>query len=179
MLNSERFSMFKKLKGKSLIKRTERNLDKRDLSQVNSTVKTLGFLVDETLFQDFELLYDFSVFLGLQRKDVKVFSFVEYRKKAPSLRQDQVNNKDFSWDGSINNQNAREFLDKPLDVLVGYYRGSHEFLDLMVSESKAKFKDGTAGADERLYDLLIELDIDNTEAIKTELKKYLTVLNKL
>ena len=62
---------------------------------------------------------------------------------------------------------------------MGYYRGSHEFLDLMVSESKAKFKVGTAGADERLYDLLIELDIDNTEAIKTELKKYLTVLNKL
>jgi hypothetical protein len=171
--------MFKKLKGKSIRKQTEKNLDKRDLSQLNSTVKTLGFLVDESKFQDFELLYDFSVFLGLQRKDVKVFSFVEYKKKAPSLRQDQVNNKDFSWDGTINNQNAKEFLNKPFDVLVGYYKGTHEFLDLMVSESMAKFKVGMAGADERLYDLLIELDISKTEAIKVELIKYLRVLNKL
>jgi hypothetical protein len=171
--------MFKNLKEKSLKKQTERNLHKRDLSQVNSRVKTLGFLVDEASFQDFDQLCDFSVFLGLQRKDVKVFSFVEYKKRGPNLRQDQVNNKDFSWNGTINNQNAKEFLSKPLDVLVGYYRGTHEFLDLMVSESKAKFKVGTAGADARLYDLLIELDVDNTEAIKIELKKYLRVLNKL
>jgi hypothetical protein len=171
--------MFKKLKEKSLKKQTLRNLEKRDLSQVNAPLKTLGFLVDEALFPDFEKLYSFSDYLGLQRKDVKLFSFVEFKKKAPSLRFDQVNNKDFSWDGTINNKNAKEFLNQPYDVLVGYYRGNHEFLDLMVSESMAKFKVGVAGADDRLYDLLIDLDISKTEAIKAELKKYLTVLNKL
>lgn len=171
--------MFKKLKRKSIQKQTDKNLNNRDLSQVNAPAKSLGFLVDEALFWDFDKLYSFSKFLGFQPKDVKVFSLVEFKKKAPSLRQDQISNKEFSWDGTISNLDAKEFLNRPFDVLVGYYSGSHEFLNLMVSKSKAKFKVGVAGADDRLFDLLIALDINDTEAFKTELKKYLTVLNKL
>lgn len=171
--------MFEKLKRKSLRKQTQKNLLKRDLSQVNGSVKTIGFLVDEVSFTDFEKLYEYSKALGVQRKDIKVFSFVPYQKKAPSLRQDQINNKDFSWGGTIKNTSATEFLKTPFDVLIGYYNGTHEFLDLLVSESKAKFKVGVVGADERLFDLLIAVDVAKTEAFKLELKKYLTVLNKL
>ncbi len=171
--------MFKKLKRKSIQKQTDKNLKDRDLSNVNASAKSLGFLVDETSFRDFDKLYSFSSFLGFQPKDVKVFSFIEFKKKAPSLRQDQISNKEFSWDGTISNLNAKEFLNRPFDVLVGYYSGYHEFLDLMVSKSKAKFKVGVTGADDRLFDLLITIDINETEAFKTELKKYLTVLNKL
>jgi hypothetical protein len=171
--------MLKKLKRRSIKKKTDKNLLKRDLSQVNAPLKTLGFLIDEDSFQDFEKLYDYSKYLGLQRKDIKVFSFIEFKKKAPSLRQDQITNKDFSWDGLINNQSAKEFLTKDFDVLVGYYNGTHEFLDLMVSESKAKFKVGSAGADKRLFDLLIGINPLETEIFKTELKKYLIILNKI
>jgi len=171
--------MFKKLKRKSIQKQTDKNLINRDLSQLNSAVKSIGFLVEETVFQDLEKLYGYSKHLGFQRKDVKVFSFVEFKKRAPTLQQDQINNKDFSWDGTISNLNAKEFLNRPFDVLVGYYKGSHEFLDLMVSESKAKFKVGVEGSDSRLFDLLIAIDIHKTEAFKDELKKYLTVLNKI
>lgn len=171
--------MFKKLKRKSIQKQTDKNLNNRDLSEVNAPAKSVGFLVDEMTFRDFDKLYDFSKFLGFQPKDVKVFSFIEFKKKAPSLRQDQISNKDFSWDGTISNMNANEFLDRPFDVIVGYYNGSHEFLDLMVSKSKAKFKVGVTGSDDRLFDLLLTIDINDTEAFKTELKKYLTVLNKI
>jgi hypothetical protein len=171
--------MLKNLKKKSIRKQTIKNLEKRDLSEVNAPLRTLGFLVDETFFQDFENLLEYSKFLQIQPKDVKVFSFIEYKKKAPSLRLNQISNKDFSWGGVIQNQSAKEFLNLPLDVLVGYYKGSHEYLDLMVSESNAKFKVGGVGADRRLFDLIIEIDMHNTEAFKIELKKYLTVLNKL
>ena len=171
--------MFKKLKQISIKKITDKNLINRDLSQINARLKTLGFLVDEEVFQDFEALYEYATPLGIQRKDVKVFSFVEYKKKAPSLRQDQISDKDFSWGGVINNLNAQEFLSKPFDVLIGYYEGSHEFLDMMVSESKAKFKIGGLAADDRLFDLLIAVKIDQTDTFKNETKKYLTVLNKI
>ena len=171
--------MFKKLKRKSIQKQTDKNLNNRDLSEVNAPAKSLGFLVDEATFRDFDKLYSFSKFLGFQHKDVKVFSFIQFKKKAPSLRQNQISNKEFSWDGSITNLNAKEYLNRPFDVLVGYYSGSHEFLDLMVSKSRAKFKVGVAGADTRLFDLLVAIDINEIEAFKTELKKYLTVLNKL
>ncbi|MFT4669916.1 MAG: hypothetical protein ACI9M9_001670 [Flavobacteriaceae bacterium] len=171
--------MFKKLKQNSIRKTTDKNLINRDLSQINAPLKTLGFLVDETVFQDFEALYDFSNLLGIRHKDVKIFSFLGFKKKAPSLRQDQISDKDFTWDGAIKNLSAQEFLSKSFDVLIGYYNGKNAFLDLMVSESKAKFKIGGIGADERLFDLLIAVDIDKTEAFKNETKKYLTILNKL
>lgn len=171
--------MFKKLKQKSLQKQTERNIRQRDASQVNEPLTRLGLLVDESEFQDFEELYDFSMLLGIQRKDVKVFSFLPTKQKLPSLRQNQIYHKDFTWKGEIHNQNAREFLEMPFDVLIGYYKGSHEFLDLMVSASKAKFKVGVARADPRLYDLIIEIEPEDISAFKTELKKYLKILKKI
>ena len=73
--------MLKNLKKKSIRKQTIKNLEKRDLSEVNAPLRTLGFLVDETFFQDFENLLEYSKFLQIQPKDVKVFSFIEYKKK--------------------------------------------------------------------------------------------------
>lgn len=171
--------MFDKLKRRSLRKLTERNLANRDLSKVNSPLKTLGFLVDEMQFQDLDVFYDFYEELYLIPKDVKVFSFIEVKKKLPSLRQNQVQCKDFNWKGEMHNQNASEFLEKEFDVLVGYYKGKNEFLDALIAQSKAKFKVGFAGSESRLFDLLIDVKLDDTEIFKAELKKYLTVLRKI
>ncbi|WP_290625575.1 hypothetical protein [Altibacter sp.] len=171
--------MLKKLKQRSLQKLTEKNLKDRDLSQMNAPLTRLGFLVDESEFQEFDVLYDFASALGIQRKDVKVFSFLESKRKLPSLRHNQVYNKDFTWKGELHNQNAQEFLDVPFDVLIGYYKGSNEFLDLMVSASKAKFKVGVIHADPRLYDLIIAIPPENVNGFRDELKKYLKILNKI
>lgn len=171
--------MFEKLKRRSLRKLTERNLASRDLSRVNAKMKTLGFLVDERIYQEFDVLEDFAIDLNLIPKDVKVFSFIEVKRKMPSLRHNQVQCKDFNWKGEMHNQNASEFLERDFDVLVGLYEGKHEFLDALVSESKAKFKVGFAGADERLFDLLIGVKPTEIDAFRSELKKYLVILGKL
>jgi len=171
--------MFEKLKRRSLRKLTERNLANRDLSQVNSKMKTLGFLVDEKLFSEFEKLEDFYKDLNLIPKDVKVFSFIEVKRKLPSLRHNQVQCKDFNWKGEMHNQNANEFIDRNFDVLVGYYEGKNEFLDALISQSRAKFKVGFSGADDRLFDLIISIKPTAVDAFRVELKKYLTILGKI
>ena len=171
--------MFEKLKRKYLKKQTEENLKKRDLTLRNAPLKTLGFLIDENIIHDLDTLYNFSKDLQLHRKDVKVYSFREVKKKLPTLVQNQINNKDFSWRGDINNQNAKEFLDIPFDVIIGYYHGKNEFLDVMMSKSKSKFKVGFKGGDERLYDLLMDINPNNIEDFKLELIKYLKILNKI
>lgn len=171
--------MFKKIKQRSLRKQTEKNIRQRDTSHMNEPLTRLGFLIQEVDFEDLEELYEFSSLLGIQRKDVKIFSFLTFKKKLPSLRQNQVHDKDFTWRGEINNQNAQEFLDIPFDVLIGYYKGSNDFLDLMVSASKAKFKVGVANADSRLYDLIIEIEPHKINEFKSELKKYLKILKKI
>nr|WP_133240813.1 hypothetical protein [Marixanthomonas spongiae] len=157
----------------------EHSLKKRDVSQINSTLKTMGFLVDEATFQDFEKLYECSGYFNLQPKDVRVFSFLEVKRKLPSLRQNQLHNKDFNWKGELHNQNAQEFIDTPFDVLIGYYNTKNDFLNAVVAASQAHFKVGLKGADPRLFDLLIDVKLEQMEPFKKELKKYLTVLNKI
>src|SRR5690606_25541955 len=171
--------MLKKVKHHSLKKHTEKKLNERDISQRNTPLKYLGFLVDEAFFDDFEMLYEFGSELGLQRKDIKVFTFVETRRRIPSLRQNQITNKEFTFRGEIQNQNAREFLDFPFDVLIGFYKGKHEFLSAMAAQSNSKFKSGFNGADERIYDLLLAMDIQKPEIFKAEVKKYLQIFKKI
>ena len=171
--------IFKNLKRKSLKKGLDTHLNERDTSGINAKVKSIGFLVDEAYSPDFEKFYDIFKEFKLQPKDVKVFSFVESKKKLPSLQQNQVQNKDFDWKGNLHNQNAQEFLDKEFDVLVGYYPEQHQILDVLVASSKAKFKVGFHGTDERLYDLLLHVPFKDFTLFKSELKKYLEVLGKM
>lgn len=171
--------MLKILKYNSLKKHIEKNLLERDVTQRNAPLKQLGFLVDETSFDDFEMLYDFGKELGIQQKDIKLFTFVETRRKIPSLRQNQITNKEFTWRGEIQSQNALEFLNFPFDVLIGFYNDQHKFLSAMVAQSKAKFKIGINATDERMYDLLLAVDPQNQNDFKKEVKKYLKLFKKI
>ena len=49
----------------------------------------------------------------------------------------------------------------------------------MSSKSKAKFKVGFNGVDNRLFDLIINVDPQITLDVKSELLKYFKVLNKI
>lgn len=171
--------MFEKLKQKSILKQTSKVLNKRDTSNRNVSMKTLGFLVDETLCHDFEKLKTFSKECNLKYKDVRIFSYKEIKKKLPSLVQNQTNNKDFSWRGEINNQNANEFLEIPFDVMVGFYSESNVFMDLMMAKSKAKFKVGFGQTDPRILDLVLHVEASNFKAFKSEFIKYLKIFNKI
>ena len=171
--------MFEKIKRRALRKHIERNLGKRDRSEVNAPMKTLGFVVDERLLQDFEKLYDLAGYFHIHPNDISVFSFLEVKKKQPSLRQNQVNNKHFTWKGDLHNQNAEEFLNRSFDVLVGFYAEENVYMDLLVSESEAKFKVGFSGADDRLFDLVLGMSPNDFNEFKKELKKYLEVLGKI
>jgi hypothetical protein len=170
--------MLKKLKLYFLKKRTETSLLKRDVSQRNTSLKYLGFLVDEAFFDDFEKLFQFGTQLGLQRKDIKLITFLETKKKVPSLRQNQISNKEFSWKGEVQSKNAKEFLNFPFDAIIGLYNGKHHYLDAMMAQSKAKFKIGFNDSDERLYDLLLTIDLKKPETFKGEVEKYLKILKK-
>lgn len=171
--------MLEKLKHTSLRKQTERNLSKRDISQRNTPLKHLGFLVNEAFFDDLETLNKFGTELGLEPKNIKQFTFIETRKKIPSLRSNQISNKQFNWRGEIQSENAREFLDFPLDVLIGIYNGRQDFLDAMMAESKAKFKIGFNDADDRLFDLILTVDLKKPQLFEAEVAKYLKILNKI
>lgn len=171
--------MFKKIKEQSLRKHLNRSLEKRDMSQRNSKLNYLGFLVDEGFYGDIEFLRRMGNNLGLHSKDVKVFTFLDVPRKLPSLRIDQVTSKEFNWRGEIRSQNALEFLDYRFDVLIGIYQSPHNFMDLMMARSEAHFKVGFEDANKEIFDLILNIDPRDNKLFKSELEKYLKVLDKI
>lgn len=171
--------MLNKLKKSTLQKKINKSLSERNLSERNSSLVHLGFLVDESIFNDFDKLNQFGIELGVQEKDIKHFTFVETGRKIPSLSHNQITNRNFGWNGEIKNQNAKEFLGHPFDVLISFYEGKNKFLDLLTAESQAKFKIGFNDCDQRLFDLVLGVDLQKFEQFKIEVSKYLRALNKI
>ena len=171
--------MLKRFQKIFLKKSIDKNLENRDVSKINDQLHSIGFLVDEEINIAFESFYEISKELGLHEKDVKIYFFSDLKTNTPTLHQNKINNKHFSWKGEIHNKNANEFLETPFDVLVGYYRTKNNYLDLMTSKSNAKFKVGFKEIDNRLFDLLIDVDPLNISGLKKELLKYFRTLNKI
>ena len=60
-----------------------------------------------------------------------------------------------------------------------YYSEDKLMLNLVAVQSKAKFKIGFSGINELINDLSIATDIENIKEFTFELKKYLSILNKI
>ena len=171
--------MIKRIQKIFIRKNITKNLKKRTMFGINDSLKTIGFLVNEEDHIDFEIFFDISNALGVQQKDTKIFSFTDIKTKTPTLIQNKIFSNHFNWRGEINNNNALDFLNTQLDVLVSYYDTKNNYLNLMTSKSKAKFKVGFNGVDNRLFDLIINVDPQKNLDVKGELLKYFKVLNKI
>jgi hypothetical protein len=71
------------------------------------------------------------------------------------------------------------FIDTEFDALICFYKEDALELNSVTAQSNANFKIGLSNTDQRLYDLIIDVKPSNFQLFKEELKKYLTVLNKL
>ncbi len=170
--------MFAKLKLKILQKKLDKNLKSRDRSQLHSQVKTMAFIFDEDDFKDIETLLEITSSFGVEQDHVRFLAFQKY-KKGLDLKLYQVHHKQVKWNGTIDNKEAKMFLEQPFDVLIGFYNGMHPYMDFLNSASKARFKVGLENSDLRLFDLQMEIKITDIKAIIAELNKYLHVLGKV
>ena len=171
--------MFKRIQKIFFTKNITKNLKKRTMFGVNDSLTTIGFLVNEEDHINLDIFFDMSLALGVQQKDTKIFSFTDIKTKTPTLIQNKIFSNHFNWRGEINNNNALDFLNTQLDVLVSYYDTKNNYLNLMTSKSKAKFKVGFNGVDNRLFDLIINVDPQKNLDVKSELLKYFKILNKI
>ena len=171
--------MFKRIQKIFVAKNINKNLKKRTMYGINDPITTIGFLLNEEARINYEIFFDISSALGVQQKDTKIFSFTDIKTKTPTLIQNKIFSNHFNWRGEINNNNALDFLYTKLDVLVSYYDTKNKYLNLMTSKSKAKFNVGFMGVDNRLFDLIINVNPQKNLDVKSELLKYFKVLNKI
>ena len=78
----------------------------------------------------------------------------------------------------IENGHVTEFLSREYDVLINYYERETLLLKLLTLSTSARLRVGFSEVDHRLNDLILDTTLEEIEAFKLELKKYLTVLGE-
>jgi hypothetical protein len=171
--------IFKAFKEKSNQKHINRLLNSRNVNVKNTEVKSVGVVLNLKEFADFDAIRTFCKELGILPPKTKIITFVEDNNITDKLWDTYFSPKDFGWKGAIKNIDLQTFIDTEFDALICFYKQHSIELDMIAAASKANFKIGISNANLKLYDFIINVNTDEFQIFKVELKKYLTVLNKL
>ncbi len=171
--------ILKAFKAKSNQNYINRLLSARKAVVDSRKIKSIGVILNLKEFSDFESLRAFFKSLGIKPNKTKIIAFVEDEKDINFHWETYFTAKDFGWKGKINNMDLITFVETEFDALISFYKSQDLELNLITAQSNANFKIGLSNNDQRLYDLIIEVKPSEFSLFKDELKKYLTVLNKL
>lgn len=171
--------ILKAFKEKSIQKYVNKLLATQNAAVNNNKVKTVAVLLNANEFHEFEVFRVYFKELGLMSPKNNIIAFTVDDKLEHNKWNTHYSPKDFGWNGKIKNIELESFINEPYDLLICYYKKEVLQLDLIAAASKANLKVGISKNDERLYDLIIDVDLKDINIFKQELKKYLTILNKL
>jgi len=162
---------------------TKKNVKKR-LSNVKhnesiSSIKKIGIIIDETYFNEKDLLINQLVLNGINKENIEIIAFRNRVKKNESFNYAVFSYKDLSWNATFEKTEITDFTNANFDLLISYYDIEKAPLILVTNLSKANFKVGFANVDKRLNHLVIDTNAENYKVFIEELFKYLKILNKL
>jgi len=150
-----------------------------DLDGNRKGIKKVGVIVDLDTFQNADLFYQFIETFNLRPNAVKIMGYRGFYDKNSPYATPVFSDKDLGWSGAVENSYALEFLTKEYDLLVNYYTQDTLILKLMTVKTKARIKVGFSEIDPELNDLILQTQLQDFNTFKTELKKYLKVMNEL
>lgn len=171
--------ILKAFKEKSNQKYINKLLIARKAAVDSRKISSVGVILNVNEFKDFEAFRAYLKTLGIKTNKTKIIAFVEDEKDQGYHWETYFNPKDFGWKGKINNVELQSFIDTEFDALISFYKEDTVELNSITAQSNANFKIGLSNTDQRLYDLIIDVKPSDFLLFKDELKKYLTVLNKL
>ncbi len=171
--------ILKAFREKSNQKFINKVLDSKNTAISANKIESVGVIIDANEFSDAEVFKNFFHDLGIQLPKIQIIVFVEDDKKTERLWGNYFSKKDFGWGGKIKHPELQTFLNTEFDALLGFYKNDTLELKMVTAGSKANFKIGLSGVDDRLFDFIMDVGIKDLEVFKTELKKYLTILKKI
>lgn len=171
--------ILKALKEKSIKKNLNLILKSREIDSNSNKIESLGIILNADETNDFETLKTIASTLNVRPNKLKIIAFTSLKKDDTYSWNVCFHPKDFTWNGKIKNIELQSFLDTKFDILISYYAEDVLELKYLTAASKANFKVGIFQKDKRFNDLIIKTKFKNINSFKTELLKYVTVLNKI
>ncbi|WP_209399964.1 hypothetical protein [Pseudozobellia sp. WGM2] len=169
-----------KLKYNSGVKFLKQELTK-ELPTINRSqgISSVGCIVDLDHFEDANVFFEFVEDYKLRPNAVKIIGYKSFYDKNSPYSTPVFSDKDLGWNGNIENSYALEFLSREYDLLVNYYTEENLLVQLMSIKTKARFRAGFKDVDMVYNDLILDAPLKDFKTFKTELKKYLGVLNEI
>jgi uncharacterized protein DUF6913 len=140
-------------------------------------IKNILVFIDDTSEKE-KIHKNLMKLFGIDNSNIKLIVFQQKINKEQIL-EEIITPKDFGWYGKIKSDELKMTLTKKYDLLINYSKIDNLYSNLLLLHCKVGFKAGFAHLDSRLYDLTIDCKSDNLELFNNELKKYLTILNKI
>jgi hypothetical protein len=169
----------KRFKAKSNQKFTSRLLDHRKNGVNEKKIDTIAVLLNADEFDTRDVFQNFFKALSPQSSHQQFFTFSKTHIENQNETRSIFTSNDFGWNGKLKKTELQNFTNFEFDVLICYFKHNVPELMQIAAMSNANFKVGISTLDERLYDLIIDVKPRDFSQFKTELKKYLTILNKL
>lgn len=154
-------------------------IDSRKAALSSKKIESVGIILNLSEFDDFETLRVFFESLKLNPNKIKIVGFTEDVKLVEASIELLYSEKQVGWKGKIKNNELISFINTNFDVLISYYKQDNLELNLVTALSKANFKVGLSNNDERLHDLILDIDPNKFDVFRNEFVKYLTILKKL
>ena len=159
-------------------KKLERLLANKQNTTIDSQQKitSVGILTSVDILESIDVKTQIQTALGV--KNVQLYSYRTFSKKnEPSL--EYFSEKDINLNGNFIQPNLKDFLEQPFDLMIGYFNEPNLYLETAMVQSKALFKAGFSGVNNKLYQLEIASEPTQIKQFLQELKKYLQILKKL
>lgn len=169
------------LKKKSILNYYKKRIKKNTvqvLEQRKEIIKSALILREENDLKAKAIVEKLAEDVVFNKLKIQSLIYCDYDKKR-DYDEGEFTLKDFSLFGKVVGENLKHALDKKYDMLITINETNDVVLNVLTLESKALFKVGLQQQDEVLNDLVLSVNIGDTEVFNSELKKYLKVLNKL
>lgn len=162
-----------------LEKTVKKRLSNVKTTSSNKIIKTVGILIDGSLFNKKEALVKELIRNGIEGKNIKILVFKNEIKKNETFNYPVFSPQDLSWSATFDKKEITDFVKQDFDLLINYYDVEKIPLMLISQQSKADFKVGFTTIDERLNHFIISINADNYTIFVNELFKYLKLFNKI
>lgn len=169
-----------KFKVKSGLKYLKEEMEKPPRSVTREKgITSIGCIVDVDNFPKAETFYELIDEFELRPNAIKIIGYKrEYDKNSPYAIQ-MYSDKDLGWKGEIANGYVLEFLGREYDMLINYYEADNLMMKLLSVKTPARLKVGLAAQDPKVNDLILNTPLNDFKLFKSELKKYLKILNEI
>lgn len=157
-------------------KRVKEFVEKRG-DQNSNRINNAIVLLDENCDKG-KLVKELRKELNIDKELITVLVF-QHKNRKDEKKENTFSSKDFGWYGKIKSEELENILTKKYDLLINYSKIDNLYNNLLLLQCKSAFRVGFAHLDNRFYDLLIDCESSKTSLFNKELKKYLTILNKL